>query len=100
MADFLLRVSPNVILGSHVLSRLGQIIPRWTGDAEKRFMLVSDPSLRDFGIEEKALQSLKESGIEPVVFDEMPTASSDVLANALSLARGGEGSRGYLAWGD
>ena len=88
MADFLLRVSPNVILGSHVLSRLGQIIPRWTGDAEKRFMLVSDPSLRDFGIEEKALQSLKESGIEPVVFDEMPTASSDVLANALSLARG------------
>lgn len=88
MADFSLNISPGVILGSHVLSRLGQIVPRWTGDAEKRFMLVSDPALRDFGIEEKALQSLKENEIEAVVFDEMPAASSDAIANALSLARG------------
>ncbi len=88
MADFFLKISPNIILGSHTLSRLGQIIPRWTGDAEKRFMLVSDPILREYGIEEKALQSLKENKIEVVLFDNMPAADSSVVSNALSLARG------------
>ena len=88
MADFFLRIAPSIVLGSHTLSRLGQIVPRWTGDAEKRFMLVSDPVLRDFGVEEKALQSLKENEIEAIIFDDMPTADSSVVSNALSLARG------------
>ena len=88
MADFSLKALPNVILGSHVLSRLGQIIPRWTGDVEKRFMLVCDPSLRDYGIEEKALQSFKENEVEVILFDEISIASSSEVEDALSLARG------------
>ena len=88
MADFLLRALPNVVLGGHVLSRLGQVIPRWTGNVEKRFMLVSDPVLRDFGIEERALDSLKESGAETIVFDATAQSSSAEVADALVLARG------------
>ena len=88
MADFLLKALPNVVLGSHVLSRLGQVVPRWTGNVEKRFMLVSDPVLRNFGIEEKALSSLKESGAETIVFDATAQSTSDEVVDALSIARG------------
>lgn len=41
MSDFIFRISPNVVLGSYTLSRLGQQVKEWG----TRFMLIIDPVL-------------------------------------------------------
>ncbi len=88
MADFFFKISPNITLGTHTISRLGHSVSRWLDKTEKRFMLVADPVLKDFGIIDNAVQSLEEKGIETFIFDDIPDAASSVLEDALSLARG------------
>lgn len=88
MADFFFKISPNITVGTHTLTRLGHAVSRWLCKAEKRFMLIADPVLRDFGVIDKAVSSLEEKDIEAFVFDDIPSADSSVLENALSLARG------------
>ena len=84
MADFIFKISPNIILGSYIATRLGQHASDW-GD---RFMLVVDPILKESGTTAKITQSLDERGVEYVVFDEIPnTASTETLKDALLLAR-------------
>ena len=85
MADFVFRISPNVILGPYTLSRLGQIASAWGSN----YMLIADPFLKEFGLVEKAVAALEEKGISVFVFDDIPSAAtSETLAQALSLARG------------
>lgn len=88
MADFFFKISPNITVGTHTISRLGHTVSRWLDKTEKRFMLAVDPVLKDFGVVDKAVQSLEEKGIEVFIFDDIPSAESAVLENALSLARG------------
>lgn len=84
MADFIFKISPNIILGSYIATRLGQHASDW-GD---RFMLVVDPILNESGTTAKITQSLDERGVEYFVFDEIPnTASTETLKDALLLAR-------------
>ena len=84
MADFIFKISPNIILGSYIATRLGQHASDW-GD---RFMLVVDPILKESGTTAKITQSLDERGVEYFVFDEIPsTASTETLKDALLLAR-------------
>ncbi|MEE0893870.1 MAG: iron-containing alcohol dehydrogenase [Treponema sp.] len=84
MADFIFKISPNIILGSYIATRLGQHALDW-GD---RFMLVVDPILKESGTTAKITQSLDERGVEYFVFDEIPnTASTETLKDALLLAR-------------
>jgi len=85
MADFVFRISPNVILGPYTLSRLGQIASSWGTN----YMLIADPFLKEFGVTEKAVAALEEKGIAVFVFDDIPAAAtSETLQQALSLARG------------
>ncbi len=85
MADFVFRISPNVILGPYTLARLGQIVSAWGTN----YMLIADPILKEFGIIEKAVLAMEEKGISVFVFDEIPAApTSATLEQALSLARG------------
>lgn len=85
MADFVFRISPNVILGPYTLARTGQIASAWGTN----YMLIADPVLKEYMLIEKAVSSLEEKGISVFVFDEIPSAAtSTTLEQALSLARG------------
>ncbi len=85
MADFVFKLSPNVILGPYTLARLGQLAATWG----TKYMMVVDPILKEFDLPEKAVQSLEDKGISVLVFDDVPSAAtSSTLEQALSLARG------------
>lgn len=84
MADFVFRISPNIVLGSYSSSRTGQFVREWGS----RFLLVADPVLSEFGITEKTVQSLKDYNIDCVIFDEISSNSDTALTEqALRLAR-------------
>lgn len=85
MADFVFKISPNVILGPHSLARVGQIVSSWGTN----YMLVTDPVLNEHGLIDKTVSALEEKGMSVFVFDEIPSAAtSKTIENALSLARG------------
>lgn len=85
MADFVFKISPNVILGPYTVARLGQIASSWGTN----YMLIADPILKEYNLIEKAVSSLEEKGISVFVFDDIPSAAtSATLEQALSLARG------------
>ena len=65
MADFFFRVSPNIVLGSYTVSRLGY----YASEMGTKFMLVLDPILRDVGLAEKITKSLDDHKIEFFTFD-------------------------------
>lgn len=84
MADFVFRVSPNVIIASYAASRLGQ----FSQEFGKRFMLVMDPVLRAVGAADKIINPLSEHDIDYFVFDELEeTADTKTIDAALKLAR-------------
>lgn len=85
MADFLFKISPNVILGPYTMTRIGQVAATWGTN----YMLIADPILKEFGLVEKAISALEEKGISVFLFDDVPSAAtSTTLEQALSLARG------------
>lgn len=84
MADLSFKVSPNIVLGSYSASRIGQAVIK-TGT---RFMLISDPILRETGTLEKITKALDSKRIDYFIFDELADgADSELLARALKLAR-------------
>ena len=84
MADFIFKVSPNIILGSYSISRLGQ----FASEIGKKFMVILDPMLREVGIAEKATKSLDDHNIEYFVFEEVNEgAATKTIEQALTLAR-------------
>ncbi|ULQ58979.1 iron-containing alcohol dehydrogenase [Brucepastera parasyntrophica] len=85
MADFIFKISPNIILGPYTLTRLGQVAAEWGSN----FMLIADPLLKEFGLPEKAITSLEEKNLSVFTYDDIPaTPTTETLENALSLARG------------
>lgn len=84
MADLSFKVSPNIILGSYTASRIGQPVVK----IGTRFMVISDPILRETGTLDKITKALDDKKIEYFVFDELSDgADTEVLARALKLAR-------------
>ncbi|HZK20615.1 MAG TPA: iron-containing alcohol dehydrogenase [Treponemataceae bacterium] len=84
MADFIFKISPNIVLGAYASSRIGQFVHEWG----KQYMLIADPVLNDTKIIEKVTKSLSDRGIEFFVFDEIPSApDTEVIDRALSLAK-------------
>lgn len=85
MADFVFKISPNIILGPYTLARLGQIAAQWGTN----YMLIADPILKEFDLIDKAVSALEEKGISVFLFDDIPAAAtSSTLEQALELARG------------
>lgn len=85
MADFVFKISPNVVLGPYTMARLGQVALAWG----TKYMLIADPILKEFDLVAKAVTALEEKGISVFVFDDIPSAAtSSTLEHALSLARG------------
>lgn len=84
MADFVFRVSPNVIIASYSASRIGQFAMEYG----KRFMLVMDPVLRSVGLADKIVKPLADHDIDYFVFDELGESADTKTADAaLNLAR-------------
>jgi len=84
LADFIFKVSPNIMLGSYSTARLGQLVKEWG----TRYMLILDPVLKDFDIGAKIQSSLSERKIDFFVFDDIPSApDTKCVQQALTLAR-------------
>ena len=84
MADFSFKVSPNILLGSYASSRIGQTVASFGS----KFMLVSDPILRENGTAQKITKALDDKKIEYFVFDELAKGGdSEILERTLKLAR-------------
>ncbi len=84
MADLIFKISPNIILGSYVTSRLGQYASEWGN----KFMLILDPILKESNTSQKVTQALSDRKIDFFTFDEIPMiANTEVLSVALRLAK-------------
>ena len=84
MADFIFKISPNIVLGSYTITRIGQ----YTQDIGSKFMLIIDPMLKEVGISDKITQPLDEHKIDYFVFDEISNgANTQTIEQALKLAR-------------
>lgn len=84
MADFIFKISPNIILGSYSASRIGQFVQEWG----TKFMVLLDPILHESGISAKIKQSLTDRNVDFFIFDEIPNApDSKVVSQALKLAK-------------
>ena len=86
MSDFIFRITPNIVLGSYTLSRLGQQALEWG----TRFIVIMDPILTEMKVQEKVVQSLNDRKIENFVFNELSDGNTSKIAQrALSLAKQG-----------
>ena len=65
MTPFNFNTVPQIVFGDGVIGQVGDIVAARLG---KRVLLVTDPGLREVGLIEPALQSLKASGVEVSVF--------------------------------
>ena len=84
MADFIFKISPNIVLGSYTTSRLGQYIQEFG----QKFMVIFDPILKESGISQKITSSLQNRKIDFFTFDEIPVgADTEIVKMALALAR-------------
>ncbi|MCQ2611778.1 MAG: iron-containing alcohol dehydrogenase [Treponema sp.] len=84
MADFIFKISPNIVLGSYTVSRIGQ----YAREYGTKYMVVLDPMLKEVGIAEKILEPLNEHKVDYFTFEEIPNgASTKTIDQALSLAR-------------
>ncbi|MBQ9495513.1 MAG: iron-containing alcohol dehydrogenase [Treponema sp.] len=86
MADFIFRISPNIVLGSYTLSRIGQ----YAREYGVRFLVVMDPILKEVNLADKLLQPLSDRSIDYFVFSEFSeSADTKTIERVLNLARDG-----------
>jgi len=84
MADLLFKVSPNIVLGSYISSRLGL----YAKDFGERYMVIMDPVLKEVRNTGTILDSLSVRNVEYFVFDEIDFSSdTETVRRALELAR-------------
>ena len=62
MADFIFKISPNIVLGSYTATRLGQYALEYGSN----FLVLMDPVLKESGTASKVTASLAESHIAQI----------------------------------
>ena len=84
--DILFKLDPETIIGPDTINRIGSICGRYG----TRVMIATEQVLYENHSIERLCGILEESGIETIIFDEIPSqATADVAENAAGLARGG-----------
>jgi len=84
MADLLFKISPNIVLGSYISSRLGLYAKEWGS----RYMVIVDPVLKEVRNTDSLYDSLSTRNIEYFVFDEVDFSSdSETVKRVLELSR-------------
>ena len=87
MEDLFVHIATKLHFGIDTISLLGVT----AADTGSRIMLVYDPILQNNGILEKAVTSLEEAGISPLMFDEAgPFSTSRSIERGIELARKGQ----------
>lgn len=85
MSDFILKISPNILIGSQTISRLGTETAKHT----KRCLLIIDPSIKEAGLSDKIKQILSDNGVDFLTYDELPNnPDTATLAYVIKLAKG------------
>ncbi|MGP1432244.1 MAG: iron-containing alcohol dehydrogenase [Treponema sp.] len=85
MSNFTFKLSSNIILGSYSIAKIGSEAAQFG----KKFLFVVDPLLHETGIAKKVIDALEQRGISVLVFDGVKrSADSDIIENALNIARG------------
>jgi alcohol dehydrogenase len=90
----------HIEAGAGAARRLGELLARYAGDAQGGAVLVvTDPGIRAGGLLEPALQSLRQAGFAPEVFDGVCADPPDhVVLQACTLARSA-GARAVVGFG-
>lgn len=84
MADLIFKISPDIILGSYTLTRLGQ----YAKNLGSKFMIIMDPILKDFNLAEKITQPLTDRKIDFFIYDNFNDgATTKDIENAVILAK-------------
>lgn len=84
MADLIFKISPDIILGSYTLTRLGQ----YAKNLGSKFMIIMDPILKDFNLSEKITQPLTDRKIDFFIYDNFNDgATTKDIENAVILAK-------------
>lgn len=84
MADLIFKISPDIILGSYTLTRLGQ----YAKNLGLKFMIIMDPILKDFNLAEKITQPLTDRKIDFFIYDNFNDgATTKDIENAVILAK-------------
>ena len=68
MNAFVFNTAPSIQFGSGLLSKLGEIVKARIG---ARVLLVTDPGIRQTGIVDRALDSLRAQGVEVALFEDV-----------------------------
>ncbi|MDR2304116.1 MAG: iron-containing alcohol dehydrogenase [Treponema sp.] len=83
--DVSFRLDPEILIGLDTINRAGTICSRYGG----RVLITTEPVLYENRSIERLKTVLEDSGVEAIIFDEIPAqATADVAEAAASLARG------------
>jgi len=85
MADTILKLDPEIIIGTDTVNRAGALC----GRKGSKVMIATEQGLYENNLIDRLIRILEDSGLETILFDEIPAQSTaDVAENAASLARG------------
>jgi alcohol dehydrogenase len=85
MADTVLRLDPEIIIGLDTVNRIGSLCSR----CGHKVLIATEQGLYENSLIERLISVLEEAGLETILFDEIPAqATADIAENAASLARG------------
>lgn len=84
MSDFVFRISPNILLGTQTILRLGAQAAFFGS----RFLVILDPATKEAGCPDRIKQTLEDSGVSFFQYDELPNnPDSTTLEQVIKLAK-------------
>ena len=85
MADIVLKLDPEIIIGLDTINRAGALC----SSLGNKVLFATEQGLYENNLIERMLNVLEEAGLEAILFDEIPAqATAEAAENAASLARG------------
>jgi len=85
MADTILRLDPEIIIGLDTINRAGSLF----AERGRKILLATEQGLYENNLIDRLVRVLDDAGLETILFDEIPAqATADAAENAASLARG------------
>jgi len=85
MADTILRLDPEIIIGLDTINRAGSLF----AERGRKIMLATEQGLYENNLIDRLVKVLDDAGLETILFDEIPAqATAEAAENAASLARG------------
>ena len=85
MADTVFKLDPDIIVGTDTVNRAGTILAK----RGTKVLVATEQILYENNLIERLLGILEDSGLETILFDEIPAqATAEVAETAASLARG------------